>query len=119
VVTVDDMLGKVPKLGYSDHDLCDVTKFPDFPEETYLENTGEIGPLGKSIMGPTQWITGLYNSDIMNLLNIPHFKYGKNVRLYVKQLVAWVHDDILWMDRPVKLDVALISKITGLSIVDA
>jgi hypothetical protein len=47
VVTVDDMLGKVPKLRYSDHDVCDVTKFPDLAEETYLENTGEIGPLGK------------------------------------------------------------------------
>jgi hypothetical protein len=80
VVTVDDMLGKVPKLRYSDHDVRDVTKFPDLAEETYLTNTGEIGPLGKPIMEPTQWITGLYNSGIMNLLDIPHFGHGKNVR---------------------------------------
>jgi hypothetical protein len=29
VVTVDDMLGKVPKLRYSYHDVCDAAKFPD------------------------------------------------------------------------------------------
>ena len=28
VVTVEGMLRKVPKLRYSDHDVCDVTKFP-------------------------------------------------------------------------------------------
>jgi hypothetical protein len=70
-------------------------------------------------MEPVQWITGLYNSGIMNLLDIPHFGGGKNVILCVKQLVARVHGDILWMDRPVHLDVALIAKITGLPTVGA
>jgi hypothetical protein len=82
---MEDMLKKVPKLRYSDHDVCDAKKFPDLAEEAYLVNTGEIGPLGKPIMEPTQWITGLYNSGIMNLLDIPHFGCGKNVGLYVKQ----------------------------------
>jgi hypothetical protein len=67
----------------------DATKFPDLAEEAYLENTGEIGPLGKPIMEPAQWITGLYNSRIMNLLDIPHFGHGKNVGLCIKQLLAW------------------------------
>jgi hypothetical protein len=51
-VTVDDMLRKVPKLRYSDHDVRDVTKFPYLEEEDYLESTMEIGPLGKPIMEP-------------------------------------------------------------------
>jgi hypothetical protein len=50
----------------------------------------------------------------MNLLDIPHFGHGKNVGLCVKQLVSRVHGGILWMDRLVQIDVALISKITGL-----
>jgi hypothetical protein len=54
----------------------------------------------------------------MNLLDIPHFGRSKNIRLCVKQLVARVHGGILWMDRPVQLDVALIAKITGLPTVD-
>jgi hypothetical protein len=55
----------------------------------------------------------------MNLLDIPHFGQGKNVGLCIKKLVAQVHGGILWMDRPIQIDVALISKITGLPTVDA
>jgi hypothetical protein len=47
----------------------------------------------------------------MNLLDITHFKCGKNTGLFVKQLLAKVHGGILWMDRPVPIDVAMISNI--------
>jgi hypothetical protein len=99
--------------------VCDATKFPDFTKESYLINMGEIGPLGKPILEPGQWITRLYNSHIMNLLDIPYFGCGKNVRIYVKQLVIRIHGGILWMDRPVQIDMALISKITGIPTVNA
>jgi hypothetical protein len=85
VVTVDDMLGKVPKLRYSDHDVCDKTKFPYLAKENYLLNIGEIGPLGKAIIDRAQWIIRLYNYGIMNLLDITHFGHDKNVRLCIKQ----------------------------------
>jgi hypothetical protein len=113
VPTVDDMLGKVPRLRYVDHDVHDMSKFPELAEENYLINTGEIGPLGRPVLEPVQWITGMYNSGIMNLLDIPHFGCGKNVGLCIKKLVSRVHGGILWMDKPVQIDVALISKITG------
>jgi hypothetical protein len=115
IINVDDMLGKVSKLKYSDQDVCDVTKFLDLAEDSYLLNTGEIGPLVKHRMEPAQWIMRLYNLGIMNLLDILHFGHGKNVGLYIKQLVTRVHGGILWMDKPVQLDVALISKIIGLT----
>jgi hypothetical protein len=53
---------------------------------------------------------GLYNYGIMNLMDIPHFGCGKKVGLCIKQLVTHVHGGILWMDRPVQIDVAMISK---------
>jgi hypothetical protein len=84
VIIVDDMLGKVPKLKYLDHDVRDMTKFPYLDKESYLSNTGEIGPLGKPVMDPTQWITEMYNSGIMNLLDIPHSGHNKNVRIRIK-----------------------------------
>jgi hypothetical protein len=56
----------------------------------------------------------MYNSGIMNLLDIPHFGHDKNVGLYVKQLVSCVHRGILCMDRLVQIDVPLISKIIGI-----
>jgi hypothetical protein len=84
VVTVEDMLVKVPKLRYLDQDVCDTMKFPYLAEEAYLANIGEIVPLGKPIMEPAQWIIGLYNSGVMNLMDISHFEHGKNFRLSVK-----------------------------------
>jgi hypothetical protein len=94
------------------HDVTDTVKFPDFVQEVYLENRGEVGPLGKPILELVQWVTGLYNSGIMNLLDIPHFGRGKNVGLCVKQLLAKVHGGILWMDKTIPIYVDLIVKIT-------
>jgi hypothetical protein len=51
----------------------------------------------------------------MNLLDILHFGHGKYVVLCVKKLLDRVHGGILLMDRPVHIDVSLISKITGFS----
>jgi hypothetical protein len=61
LVIVDDMLGKLPKLRYSDDDVHDAVEFLDLAEDNYLKNTGEIGPLGKPIMDLVQWIMRLYN----------------------------------------------------------
>jgi hypothetical protein len=69
---------------------------------------------GVPILEPKQWITGLYNTRIMNLLEIPHFGWGKDVNNCVKQLLALVHGGILWMDMMVSIDVDLIAEITGL-----
>jgi hypothetical protein len=88
-------------------------------EENYLINTREIGSLGRPVLELTQWITGLYNSGIMNLLDILHFGSGKNVGFCIKHLVALFHGGILWMDRLVQIDVALISKITEFPTIDA
>jgi len=63
---------------------------------------------------PKQWITGFYNTDIMNLLEIPHFGRGKDVNNCVKQLLAMMHRGILWLDRPVSIYLNLIAKIRGL-----
>jgi hypothetical protein len=119
VLIVDDMMGKVPKLRYVDHDVRSAAKFLELVKENYLINTGEIGPLDKPILEFAQWITGLYNLSIMNLLDILHFGRAKNVTLCVKQLVARVHGGIIWMDRLVQINVALISKITGLPTIGA
>jgi hypothetical protein len=50
----------------------------------------------------------------MNLIVILHFGRGKHINGCVKQLLAMVHGGILWMDRPVPINVDLIAKITGI-----
>jgi hypothetical protein len=52
VPTIEDMLGKVPKLRYMDHDVHDTMKFLELVEECYLINIGEVGPLGRPVLEP-------------------------------------------------------------------
>jgi hypothetical protein len=52
----------------------------------------------------------------MNLLQIPHFGRGMDVNACVKRNFAHVHIGFLWMDKPVPIDVNLISNLTRLPI---
>jgi len=51
-ITVDGILGKVPELRCTEHNMRNETKFLELDEETYLTNTGEIGPLGRPVLEP-------------------------------------------------------------------
>jgi len=43
-----NLLCHVEKLRYSDHDVTDTEKFPEFAKQVYLQTVG-IGPFGKPI----------------------------------------------------------------------
>jgi hypothetical protein len=107
------LLGCIDKLRYADHDVSDTGKFPEFMQQVYMEILG-TGPLGDPVLQPKQWIAGLFNTGIMNFLEIPHFGRGKYVNNCIKKLLAVLHGGFLWMDRSVSIDVELISFITGL-----
>jgi hypothetical protein len=113
IIVLEDMMGCVPKLKYADHDVTEVETFPELAQEFYMENTG-LTSKGILIMEPKQWITRLYNSDIMNLLEIPHYGRGKDVNACIQTLLAHIHGGFLWMDLPVLIDVNLIAKLTRL-----
>jgi hypothetical protein len=89
--------------------------FLSFAPQIYMKSKGAV-PSGDPILEPKEWIMGLYNTIIMNLLDITHFGRGKDVNACVKQLLALVHGGILWMDRHVSIDVELIAEIMGLPI---
>jgi hypothetical protein len=76
VKTRHNMVGGVYSLKYSEHDVFDTTKFLYLVAQIYLERRGE-GPSGAPLLKPVEWILGLYNTSIMNLLGILHFKHGK------------------------------------------
>jgi hypothetical protein len=93
VKTEDNMVGGVDSLKYSDHDVSDATKFPYLAAQSYLESRGE-GPSGAPLLEPAQWILGLYNTDIMNLLDIPHFGQWETHKRMCQIVVsegAWRH----------------------------
>jgi hypothetical protein len=83
----DDMVDGVTSIKFYDHDMEDVTKFPDLAPQNYLESRGE-GSSGMPLLEPTQWILGLYNIGIMNLLDVPHVGQGKHINTCIKKLLA-------------------------------
>ena len=109
----DEMVGGVDTIKYFDHGVADAVKFLYLAPQNYLESRGE-GPSSATLLEPTKWILGLYNTRIMNLLDISHFGHGKHINGCVKKILARVHGGILWMDRPVSINVDLITPITGL-----
>jgi hypothetical protein len=113
VTIVIELLGCVDKLRYSDCDVRDMDKFLDLLQQVYLERRG-VNAKGIPIMEPKQWIHGLYNTCIMNLLEIPNFGRGMEVNNYIKKLITIMHRGILWLDTHVSIDVDLIAKIIGL-----
>jgi len=48
----------------------------------------------------------------MNLLDMTHFGHGKKINGCVKQLLARVHGGVVWMDRPMPINVYLLETIT-------
>ena len=56
-ITIDDMLGKIPKMRCADHDVRNAAKFLELAKENYLINIGEIRPLGRLVLELAQWIT--------------------------------------------------------------
>jgi hypothetical protein len=90
VKTEDNMVGGVDSLKYSDHDVSDAIKLPDLAPQSYLESRGEV-PSSMPLLEHAQWILGLYNTNIMNLLEIPHFGHKKHINKCVKQLLEMVH----------------------------
>jgi hypothetical protein len=69
-----------------------------------MESLG-TGPLGDLVLHPKQWVEGLVNTGILNLLEIPHFRRGKDVNNYIKKLLEVLHGGFLWLDEPVSIDV--------------
>jgi hypothetical protein len=93
VIVEGDMLGAIPSLKFTDHDLSDEKKFPDLAPRKYLKTF--IDPETSFIrVEPKTWATGLEKSGILNLLQIPHFGRSVEINACVKMLLRCIHGDI-------------------------
>jgi hypothetical protein len=108
-----DLLGYVEKLKYSDHDVTDTDKFPEFTKKVYLQTVG-LDAFGEPVNQPLQWATGLEKMGILGLLELPHFGRGQYASSCVKQLMVVTHGGDIWLDKLISIDVELIVHITGL-----
>jgi hypothetical protein len=87
----------VERLRYTDHDVSDIRKLPEFTQQVYMESIG-IGPFGDLMLYPKQWAESLEKTGILNLIDIPHFGRGKEVNNCVKQFMAVLHEGFLWLE---------------------
>jgi hypothetical protein len=108
-----DLLGYVEKLKYSDHDVTDTGKFPEFMKRVYLQTVG-INRVGEPVDQPLRWATGLEKMGILGLLDLPHFGRGQYANSCIKQLMAVTHGRDIWLDKVLLIDVEIIVNITGL-----
>ena len=67
------------------------------------------------VLGPQEWIKKITPSGLLNVLRIPHFGRSPEFNTIVKVLLSCVHDNYLWLDRKIDLNVDAIHIITGLS----
>jgi hypothetical protein len=111
---INTLLRCVEMLQYSDHNVANVGKFSEFAQQVYMDSIG-TGPFDDPTLQPKPWASGLANTGILNLVEIPHFGRGKEVNNYVKQLMAVLHGGFLWLEELVSIDVDLIAFIKGLS----
>jgi hypothetical protein len=74
-----------------------------------------IGSFEDAIFQPKKWATGLANTGIINLLDIPHFGRGRNINNYAKKLMVVTHGGYLWVEDLVSIYVELIAFIKGMS----
>jgi hypothetical protein len=83
VCITTNLLGCVEKLWYSDHNVTDMDKFPEFAKQVYLDSVG-TRPFDDPILQSKQWAAGLANTEILNLLDIPHFGRGHDINNCIK-----------------------------------
>ena len=114
VVEEGDLLANIPQLRYQDYNLQDLKKFPQFQPNRYLIR--KIDPITKvEKIVPHDWIANLASSGLLKLLKIPHFGRSLEVNVIIKILLFCVHEDYLWLESKIDLNIDVIHRITGLS----
>ena len=56
----------------------------------------------------------LEKSGILSSLYMPHFGRGTQINTFVKKLLLLFHDVVLWLGKPIPMNVELIVSIIGL-----
>ena len=64
---------------------------------------------------PHPWASGLDNSGLLGLINMPHFRQLNEAHACVKELLSCSHGGKIWLNTPIPIIVDLIASITGLS----
>ena len=105
-----DIIPALIRLKFKDHDLLLLKYVWD---ETYESVPTVPGAPIQRI--PKPWASGLDQSRLLGLINMPHFGQMNEAHVCVKQLLAYFHGGMLWLNTPIPVTVDLIASITSFS----
>ena len=104
-----DIIPSLMKLNFEYHDLLLLKNVWD---ETYESVLMVPSALIQRI--PQPWVSGLNKSGLLGLINMPHFGRLNEAHACFKQLLAYFHGGMFYLNKPIPITVNLIAKITGL-----
>lgn len=67
-----------------------------------------------TILETQEWVRGVEQSRLLNLLLVPHYHHTPINTICVHQLLTLVHDGCLWIGEPIPIIDTLIHRITRL-----
>ena len=110
VKVVKDILPNVEKLSYADHDT---KPQPDLDRNNYMGIVQDTPQVPQWFVAK-EWAKELEQSSILPLLYMPHFGRSTQINTCVKQLLLFFHGGVLWLGKPILVDVQLVATITRL-----
>ena len=109
-----DLWGNTPNVKFVDYNLGNPKTYPQYRQDQYLEIQRNPRTKRDEFI-PMAHAKHLERSELLNLLEIPHFGCGTEVNAVVRVLLSCIHGGYLWLSSRVDLNVDLIHRITGLS----
>ena len=104
-----DIIPALIKLKFEDHDLLLLKDVWDEPYKSVLTVLG--APIQRI---PQPWASELDNSGLLGLINMPHFGRLNESHACVKQILAYFHGGMLYLNEPISVIVDLIINIMSL-----
>ena len=104
-----DIIPALISLKFEYHDLLLLKYVRDEPYESI-----SMGPGAPIRWIPQLWASGLDQSVLLGLINMPHFGRLDESHVCMKKLLDSFHGGTLWLNTPILVTIDLIASITGL-----
>lgn len=104
-------LAWIPHLKLEDWDLADHERFPKLTMESYMRRV-YYKEYGVTMLEPMEWIRGVNQSGLLNLLWVPHYHRSNINLIVIKKLLTLVHDGCFWLSTSILIIDMVIHQIT-------